>query len=126
MADEVAALKEPLVESSVRAKLLIDEVHKATTEMAGNLASIPAMTEALAEIAKRQIAILEQVQSTAKSLYTALYSKDPKHGFTQTSPEAADREYEIQRRMEEFGMSRAAAEEESQRDRMLDGFRVTR
>jgi len=126
MADEVAALRGPLTESVVRAKMLAEEVHKATVEMAGNLAGIPKMTEALTEIAKRQLEILEQIKGTAKTLYEALYSKDPKRRFMPTSPEAADQEYEMNRLMQETGMSRTEAQEQIRHDQMLDGFRVTR
>jgi hypothetical protein len=126
MADEVAALRSPLEQSVGWAKVLNDEVHKATVEMAGNLAGIPKMTEALVEIAKRQVEILEQIKATAKTLYSALYDKDPRRTFKPASPEVSDQEYEVNRLMQEHGMARAEALEQIDHDQRLSGFRVTR
>jgi hypothetical protein len=126
MADEVAALRGPLTEASVRSALLFEKVDGATKEMAGNLASVPKMIETMTVIAQREVEILEQIKLTAKSLYSALYPKDPKRTTRGPAPEVLDQEYETQQFMQEHNVSRAEAEEMVQHDRMLEGFRVTR
>jgi hypothetical protein len=126
MADEVAALRGPLTEAGVRSSLLIEQVNRATAEMAGNLASVPKMIEIMTGMAQKQTELLEQLRLTAKSLYSALYPKDPKRTTRPPTAEVADQAYETQQFMQEHGVSRAEAEEMIQHDRRLDGFRVTR
>jgi len=124
MADEVAALRQPLTESVVQAKMLSEEVQKATKEMAGNLLAVPRMIELMAEMAKKQVELLEAVQVTAKTLHEALYSKDAKQGYKPYDAAAADREYETQQ-LQRSGLSRQEAEERAG-SKMWDGFSITR
>ena len=126
MADEVAALRAPLEMAAARSAILIEATQKATTELAGNLASVPKMVEALAEIAKREIELLEQIKGTAQTLYSALHGKGQERGYRPTDPMVADHEYEIQKYMQEEGLGRSEAEDQVQHDRTLPGFRVTR
>jgi len=126
IADEVSALRAPLEMAAARSAVLIEATQKATTELAGNLASVPKMVEALAEIAKREIELLEQIKGTAQTLYSALHGKGPQRGYKPTDPMVADHEYEIQKYMQEEGLGRSEAEDQVQHDRTLPGFRVTR
>ena len=126
MADEVAALRVPLEMAVARATMVIDLTQKATTEMAGNMAAVPKMVEALADIAKRQIEILDQIKNTAQILYTSLHGKGPQRGSRPVDPQVSDQEYEVQELMREHGMGREEALEMTQHDRALAGFRVTR
>jgi len=122
MADEVAALRQPLTEAVVKAGLLHATAQEATVEMAKNLITVPKMIELMTEMAKKQVQLLEAVQSTAKTLYDALHSKDPKAGYTAPDPAAADREYEI-REMQRAGLSRQEAEDRA--GRSWEAFNIT-
>ncbi len=125
MADEVAALRQPLTESVAHAKILHEAVQKATAEMAGNLMAVPKMIEAICELGKRQVEIAEAVKNTASVLYNALHAKAPQANMQAYDPINADREYAIAELSRTHGIPRKEAEEHLSDERLWGGFNVT-
>jgi hypothetical protein len=126
MADEVAALRQPLTESVVGARMLSEDLQKATREMAGNLIAVPKMVEVIAEMGKRQVAILEAVNKTAETLYGALHSKDAKAGYRPYDAVDADREYAIGELQRAHGLTRQEAEENVNSQKLWEGLSLNR
>lgn len=125
MADEVSALRQPLTESVVAARQLSVDLQKAIAEMAGNLISVPKMIEAIAEIGKRQVEILEAVNKTAETLYDSLHMKTPQASMRSYDPAMADREYAINQLQRMHGMSREEAAEQIRNKGLWDALSVT-
>ena len=126
MADEVAALRQPLTESVVGARMLSEELQKATREMAGNLIAVPKMVEVIAEMGKRQVAILEAVNKTAGTLYDALHAREAKTNYRPYDAVEADREYAIGELQRVHGLTRQEAEENVNSQKLWEGLSLNR
>lgn len=124
MADEVAALRQPLTEAAVKSALLTEALNTATNEMARNLVSVPGMVEAIAELGKKQVAILEAVNKTAGILYDSLHAKEAKTNYRPYDAASADREYAIKELQRTHGLTRQEAEENVNSQRLWEGFRL--
>ena len=126
MADEVAALRQPLTESVVQARMLSEDLQKATREMAGNLIAVPKMVEAIAELGKKQVGILEAVNKTAGTLYDALHAKEGKTNYRPYDAVDADREYAITELQRAHGLTRQEAEENVNKPSLWEGLSLNR
>lgn len=118
----IETMTERMVEIAEAGIKTTEAILKTESELHANLAGVPKMLEAMAAIGKVQGDHLAEFKLVAVTLRDVFVGKDRKRGFIPPDQDAADREYQIQKLIEQTGITRGEAEDQVNQTRAWDMF----